>query len=253
MESAFVRDVSDASSFALSTYGVLVASWLLPCLLFDAIEPYIQKYKINPNVVIKPELRRKAIRMSVGNFAWLPFALLVAAPFLKAKFDPSSTLDGAAFALLTFVQVATSFVVDDVCFYAYHRVLHEVKYLYVRFHKPHHAFIHPFVWSSHAVHPVEMLLQAIGGMLGPLLWASFSPYGMHRISFWTWLGVRQLQGVLDHTGYDVDPFEYIPGVGGTRAHDDHHKYFVKNYASMFSIIDDIFGTSSRPQKKKKAK
>ena len=154
-----------------------------------------------------------------------------------------------ALLLLTFVQVATSFLIDDFCFYWYHRALHEHPVLYKHFHKPHHAFIHPFVWSSHAVHPVEMLLQAVGGMMGPILWASCSAYGMHRYSFWAWLAIRQIQGVFDHTGYDVDPFAFIPGSGGVKFHDDHHKYFVKNYASMFSFIDDIFGTSTRPTKK----
>ena len=246
MNASFVDSIVGASGFAMRTYGVLVASWLLPCLFFDAIEPHIQSYKINPNVKVDPKLRKKAIRMSITNFAWLPFALLVAAPFLEAKFDGS-----APFPLLVLAQVATSFLIDDCCFYVYHRILHEQPTLYRKFHKPHHQFVHPFVWSSHATHPVEMLLQGVGGMMGPLLWASFSSYGMHPLAFWIWLCVRQLQGVFDHTGYDIDPFALIPGVGGTKFHDDHHKYFVKNYASMFSFIDDIFGTSSRPKSKKR--
>mmetsp|Transcript_25049 Transcript_25049/g.32629 ORF Transcript_25049/g.32629 Transcript_25049/m.32629 type:complete len:83 (-) Transcript_25049:199-447(-) len=73
-------------------------------------------------------------------------------------------------------------------------------------------------------------------------------FGTHLWSLWIWLSVRQYQGVLDHVGYHelpcfLDPFSYIPGVGGTKFHDDHHKYFNYNYASCFSIIDEIMKTN----------
>lgn len=75
-------------------------------------------------------------------------------------------------------------------------------------------------------------------MLGPCL------LGMTLTELWAWLVVRQWQGVLDHTGYDLplDPLGWLPGVGGTRFHDDHHRHLYGNYASCFSVIDDVFGT-----------
>ena len=75
--------------------------------------------------------------------------------------------------------------------------------------------------TSHATHPVEQAAQAIGGTAGPLL------FGFKLREFWLWLMVRQWQGIMDHVGYELpfDPFRYIPGIGGTEFHDDHHKYF----------------------------
>ena len=91
-------------------------------------------------------------------------------------------------------------------------------------------------------------------MLGPIFFELPLPY------LWGWLAIRQLQGVLDHTGLDLpwDPLGLIPGVGGTKFHDDHHKYFKANFASCFSFIDIIFGTdyetwSKKQEQKKKAK
>merc|ERR1712070_732584 len=131
-----------------------------------------------------------------------------------------------------------SFLLDDLWFYAYHRTLHTYPTLYRRFHKPHHVFTAPFAWTSHAVHPVEMALQSIGALCGPI----FFGFGIEL--FWAWLVVRQWQGVLDHTGYELplDPIGWIPGVGGTKFHDEHHQFFNANYASCFSFIDDLFGT-----------
>lgn len=122
--------------------------------------------------------------------------------------------------------------------------------MYASFHKPHHAFTAPFVWTSHAVHPVEMLCQSVGTMTVPLA------VGMNLKVFWLWLALRQYQGVLDHSGYEglpfyLDPFSSmsglrIPGIGqiigGTKFHDDHHRLFDGNYASCFSIIDSICGS-----------
>jgi methylsterol monooxygenase len=144
---------------------------------------------------------------------------------------------GAALSFKTWVMLLMCLCVDDVCFYTYHRMLHHPT-LFKRFHKPHHTFAVPFCWSSHALHPMEIMLQSVGALCGPLL------FGLSLPSLWLWLSIRQLQGVMDHVGYELpfDPLHRIYGVGGTRFHDDHHQFFNGNYASCFSIIDDVMGT-----------
>eukprot|EP00658_Telonema_sp_P-2_P017287 TRINITY_DN16698_c0_g2_i1.p1 TRINITY_DN16698_c0_g2~~TRINITY_DN16698_c0_g2_i1.p1 ORF type:complete len:154 (-),score=23.92 TRINITY_DN16698_c0_g2_i1:175-636(-) len=120
----------------------------------------------------------------------------------------------------------------------YKRQLHAHPELYRRFHKPHHIFTAPFAWTSHAVHPVEMSLQSVGAMMGPIV------FGFGREQLWLWLVLRQWQGVMDHIGLELpmDPLCWLPGLGGTKFHDQHHQYFNANYASCFSFIDDLFGT-----------
>ena len=179
------------------------------------------------------------------NWVGLAVVTVAASPGIEWLFPPRA-IPG----LMTIVvYFAVSFLLDDLWFYAYHRTLHSSPGLYKRFHKPHHVFTAPFAWTSHAVHPVEMMLQSIGALCGPLL------FGFGRELLWLWLVVRQWQGVLDHTGYElpVDPIGWIPGVGGTKFHDEHHQYFNANYASCFSFIDDIFGTRWEQAKKKTAK
>jgi len=237
------------TQYWLGTYAVLLGSWLIPCLCFEAFERIgmLNKHLIQPHRRPTAALKKHALYMAFLNWAWLPFALRIAAPLLAVWFPDASRTESLSSVICFVVQVAISFFVDDFCFYIYHRVLHEYPQLYVRFHKPHHVFTAPFVWTSHAVHPVEIILQSIGAMMGPII------FSMPLRHYWVWLTIRQIQGVLDHTGYDFpwDPIRWVPGVGGTKFHDDHHRHFTCNYASCFSFIDDMFGTRYSSQKIKR--
>ena len=91
-----------------------------------------------------------------------------------------------------------------------------------------------------------MLLQSVGTMLGPAL------FGLPLRALWAWLALRQSHGVLDHVGVELpfDPAHLLaPGFGGARFHDDHHRYFTVNYASVFPWIDILFGTARRARPK----
>mmetsp|Transcript_10175 Transcript_10175/g.22053 ORF Transcript_10175/g.22053 Transcript_10175/m.22053 type:complete len:191 (-) Transcript_10175:76-648(-) len=179
--------------------------------------------------------------MVLINWAWVIPTTILAAPVLSSLFPmsaPAPTLMRAPLIAVLW------FILHDMSFYCYHRTLHEVPWLYKWFHKPHHMCTAPFAWSSHATHPVEMMLQSIGAMTGPLIWAAL--YGLPIYAWWCWLALVQLQGVMDHSGYDFpapfDCFAMLPGFGGTKFHDEHHKYFNGNYAAAFSVIDDVMGT-----------
>mmetsp|Transcript_18177 Transcript_18177/g.23436 ORF Transcript_18177/g.23436 Transcript_18177/m.23436 type:complete len:128 (-) Transcript_18177:867-1250(-) len=75
-------------------------------------------------------------------------------------------------------------------------------------------------------------------MLGPILFAR------HLLTLWIWLGVRLMETVEDHSGYELpfSPTNFIPFWGGAVHHDYHHKEFEGNYASVFTIWDWVFGT-----------
>ena len=204
----------------LGTYAVLFLSWFLACAFFELCEQrqWLRAYAIQPSQSPPSwALKRRALEMAALNWAWLPFALFAAAPVLRLRFSAEAPFPPLP---LFAVQLVACFLLDDCCFYAYHRVLHVNKKLYVRFHKPHHVFTAPFAWTSHAVHPVEMALQSVGAMLGPAL------FGFSLHALWAWYVVRQWQGVLDHTGLHlpIDPIGWLPGVGGTKFHDEHHQY-----------------------------
>ena len=219
--------------FALSIWPILFFTWLSTCIFFEILGriPYIKKYRLQPNV--SQQLKYEAITMSLQNWIFILFLCIMSMPFLHLIFESRPIVDNNL--STTILQLVLSFIIDDTIFYTYHRLLHSNRSLY-RYHKPHHRFTAPTVWTSHAVHPVEITLQTIGGIVGPLV------FGMNRQMFWLWLIIRQIQGIMDHSGLDLDPIGWIPGVAGTKFHDDHHRKIVGNYASVFSFIDDIAGT-----------
>lgn len=230
--------------YGFGTYVVLLVSWLVSCLPFHCLDMMktLQSRRLQPQKDrFSHGLATKALRMVLLNWSWLLFAVVAASHVLADLFPSGSRSSADVLSFKFIVKVLVCFVIDDFSFYWYHRLLHSHPALYTRFHKPHHVFTAPFAWTSHAVHPVEMMLQSVGTMTGPLL------MGMSLEELWMWLAIRQLQGVLDHTGYDLgllEPgFGMLPWIfGGTPFHDEHHRRFNGNYASCFSFFDDLFGT-----------
>jgi len=242
--------------YGLGTYAVLLGSWLAACAPFFLLDRLhlVERYRIQRTpdgkrvpAACDPRVKAEAKRLVLTNWTWLLPAVLAAAPVLKRLFPADAAPPAWQFVL----PIALLwFVLHDCSFYCYHRTLHEVPWLYRRFHKPHHRLTAPFAWGSHAVHPVEMALQSLGAMSGPLLWSIV--FGLPVHAWWLWLALIQIQGVMDHSGYALplpfDVFAMLPGFGGTRFHDEHHQYFNGNYAAALSVIDDVMGTRLKPKR-----
>eukprot|EP00937_MAST-01D_sp_MAST-1D-sp2_P001434 g1434.t1 len=253
--SGFAAD-SPGVRVGLATYIVIVGAAVAAWLPFEVCDKFglFSSYRVQPDLrdkvteVEHARLRALCVQMVRRNLLVLLPLSLAGGPLLRVllPFDGSgSRREWLGAALLW--QLPVFFLVDDVCFYAYHRMLHADPALYRRFHKQHHEFKLPFALASHATHPVEMLLQAVGAMLGPLLLAA------PRQTFWLWLVVRQWQGIEDHCGYELPfaPSRFAPSLfGGAPFHDIHHSKNMGNYASCFPFIDDLFGTRFHPGKGK---
>ncbi|CAK9135972.1 unnamed protein product [Ilex paraguariensis] len=69
----------------------------------------------------------------------------------------------------------------------------------------------------------------------------------HMITWWLWVGLRQLEALDAHSGYGVPstPTKYIPFYGGADYHDYLHYVggqSQSNFASVFTYCDYINGT-----------
>ena len=188
------------------------------------------------------EEMRECFKLVGFNLFWLFFATLSGGFMLEwclADYDsPLPSLSEMVGKIILF------FIFDDLWFYGYHRLVHADPWLYKVLHKPHHRFTAPFPAVAYYVHPGEMIALSIGTCLLPL---GIFFRKTHPVLFWIWLSIRQLQVIEDHLGYELpwSPTNLFPKtlVGGTKFHDLHHQKFKCNYAAMFSIIDDFFGTA----------
>lgn len=130
-----------------------------------------------------------------------------------------------------------SLFLHDTWFYWGHRILH-TKAFY-RFHKPHHMTITPTVWSNDAGSSVDTLFAhsyyALVLFIVPMPAAVFLA---HRV-------FDQVSAAIGHCGYEhfASPTARRPWpLLCTLYHDQHHQYFVYNYANYFSFWDRLCGT-----------
>ncbi|KAI7412343.1 sterol delta 5,6-desaturase ERG3, partial [Hortaea werneckii] len=106
-------------------------------------------------------------------------------------------------------------VFTDFCIYWIHRALHH-PILYKRLHKPHHKWIMPTPYASHAFHPLDGYSQSVPYHLFPFF------FPLQKFSYIALFGFVQIWTVLIHDG------EYVansPIINGAACHTMHHLYF----------------------------
>lgn len=221
----------------------------LPWAIIDAI-PYFRKYKIQENKIpsshdywqcLKEVLVAHIFIEAIPIFGFHSvcsyFGIDVGVPFPPLK--------------SICLQVALFFVMEDTWHYWGHRLLHS-KHLYKRFHKQHHKYAAPFGLTAEYAHPVEVAFTGTGTVGSPILF-SFLGGNLHLLTVIIWVSLRLAQAVDSHSGYDF-PWSlknFLPFWSGADHHDDHHKYFVGNYASSFRWWDYCLGTETASTAKKR--
>ncbi|KAL9242871.1 hypothetical protein vseg_016829 [Gypsophila vaccaria] len=151
------------------------------------------------------------------------------------------------------IQLIVYFIVEDYTNYWLHRWLH-CKWGYEKIHKVHHEYTAPIGFAAPYAHWAEVLILGIPSFLGPAMVPG------HMITLWLWIGLRQIEAIDTHSGYDLpwSPTKFIPFYGGAEHHDYHHYVggqSQSNFASVFTYCDYIYGTDKgyRYQKKLLAK
>lgn len=134
-------------------------------------------------------------------------------------------------------QIVCFMVIEDCGFYWVHRLFH-TPYLYKRFHKQHHSFIHTHPLAAEYFHPVEYFATGIPILAGPFLFRT------HIYVFWIWLFIRIWEAIDGHCGYDLKfiPFRYFPFRPTALIHSYHHSHSVGNYGSFTVFWDWLCGT-----------
>jgi sterol desaturase/sphingolipid hydroxylase (fatty acid hydroxylase superfamily) len=133
---------------------------------------------------------------------------------------------------------------ESVVEYVWHWAMHR-PFLYKRFHKIHHHNKSPGPFNDMLIHPLE----AIGYYC--ILYSPPFLYRIHWLSFFAYMSIMGLFGVIDHCGVKIS----IPWIYDSEFHDLHHEKFHPNLGFPFAFMDVIFGTKKTKadyhEKKKK--
>lgn len=238
---ALVSAVPDA---ALKVGGVFLvhelAYWAayLPFALLDA-SPSFARYRLQPAAPRGGAPAAACVARVLATHALLVAPIVAATHPLLAW--AGTTADPAALprAATVAAQLVFFFVLEDALFYFGHRALH-TPWLYRRVHAVHHTHAAPFGAAAEYAHPAEVLFLGASTIVPPLL------VGPHLFTLLCYLVLRAVQTVECHSGYDlpVSPRRWIPGYGGARFHDHHHRMHSGNLSSTFVWMDWLAGTDA---------
>ncbi|KAK9450734.1 uncharacterized protein V1518DRAFT_411561 [Limtongia smithiae] len=121
--------------------------------------------------------------------------------------------------------------------YLIHRGLHH-PFIYKHLHKPHHKWIVPTPYASHAFHPVDGYLQSLPYHIFPFV------FPLHKFSYLLLFTFINIWTILIHDG------EYMtnnPAINGAACHTIHHLYFNYNYGQFTTLWDRIGGSYRLPE------
>eukprot|EP00123_Amoebidium_parasiticum_P011881 comp20962_c0_seq1/m.28048 comp20962_c0_seq1/g.28048 ORF comp20962_c0_seq1/g.28048 comp20962_c0_seq1/m.28048 type:complete len:288 (-) comp20962_c0_seq1:620-1483(-) len=128
----------------------------------------------------------------------------------------------------------------DCGIYWVHRGLH-IPYIYKNVHKPHHKWLVPTPFASHAFHFLDGFAQS-------------SPYHIAAFLFpihkWAYLGLFIFVNVWTvsiHDGVNSIPDWLQEYINGSAHHADHHLYYNYNHGQFFTLWDRIGGTHRNPE------
>jgi len=146
-----------------------------------------------------------------------------------------STSDGPGL-WYNFFQFPLFICFTDYFIYWIHRGLHH-PLVYKHLHKPHHKWIMPTPYASHAFHPVDGFAQSVPYHAFPFVfplqkWAYVVLFVF--INIWT---------IMIHDGEFVS---HNPVINGAACHTIHHLEFLGNYGQFTTLPDRLGGTYKKP-------
>lgn len=229
---------------AISALAPLLLFMLPYTLIALRDPPSLACYKIQPNIPARKRQEQidsigPSLRSGAVNYTVSIFMLLVLWPLIRGldRVHMQEIEEPFGFAVRAFCELLFCIAFEDFIFYWSHRTLHHPK-LYAWIHKKHHTYTAPIAINGLYMTPLEQNIILIGIMAGPLL------LGSHVYTVWAWMFFRNWETAEEHCGYDFpfNPTRLLPFYDGACYHDFHHAHFTFNYAAVFPVWDQIFGT-----------
>eukprot|EP00924_Labyrinthula_sp_SR-Ha-C_P013609 maker-scaffold_5-snap-gene-8.10-mRNA-1 protein AED:0.08 eAED:0.09 QI:0/0/0.5/1/0/0/2/188/262 len=217
------------SSYALYFIPATLNYWFL----FDK---NLMKHKKFKEGQIWMEIDMAAKAVPVMGLMTVPFFLLEINGYTKL-YDDITTKS----LLETLGLVFLFFMWNDFMVYWIHRWLH-LPWVYRTFHKPHHKWLIPSPFASHAFHPFDGWVQGLPYHLFTFV------LPMHKWLFLFLFFMVNMWTISIHDEYFMvpDKFNLRKILNCAAHHTDHHIFFNYNHGLYFTLWDRIGGTYRTP-------
>ncbi|KAG2347713.1 C5-sterol desaturase [Suillus weaverae] len=238
-QSAWPRDYIPRQVVSLSVITLLG----IHCLYF-LFAWLSYKFIFNHEMMRHPRFLENQVKQEIQcSLRAFPTMTLLTLPWFQAEvmgysklYDNVEEYGWAYFAL----SVPFFLLFTDYGIYWVHRLLHHPN-IYKTFHKPHHKWIIPTPFASHAFHPVDGYLQSVPYHLFIFI------FPLHR---WLYLGLFvfvNFWSILIHDSDMVTGHALEKVINGPAHHTLHHLYFTVNYGQYFTWADRVGGSYRQPE------
>ncbi|CEH19239.1 c5-sterol desaturase [Ceraceosorus bombacis] len=225
----------------ISLYAITLVGIMLLYFSFAGLSYY---FFFNHDMKKHPRFLKNQVRLEIESSlrAFLPLDILTL-PWFVAEVRGHSMLYenisdyGIAYAIFS---VPFFLVFTDACIYWVHRLEHHPR-LYKHIHKPHHKWLVPTPFASHAFHPLDGYAQSLPYHIFVFL------FPLHRYIYIGLFVFVNCWSILIHDSDMIvnSPLEKI--INGPSHHTLHHLYFNVNYGQYFTGCDRLGGSYRQPK------
>jgi len=225
----------------ISLYGITYLGILLLYFSFASLSYFTF---FNHDMKKHPRFLKNQVRLEIESSlnAFAPLDALTLPWFLAEVRGHSMLYDhigdyGIAYALFS---IPLFLVFTDFCIYWVHRLEHHPR-LYKYIHKPHHKWIVPTPFASHAFHPIDGYLQSLPYHIFVFI------FPLHRFIYMGLFVFVNCWSILIHDSDMIcnSPLEKI--INGPSHHTLHHLHFNVNYGQYFTGCDRMGGSYRAPK------
>ncbi|TKY84663.1 hypothetical protein EX895_006565 [Sporisorium graminicola] len=226
------------------TVSLSVLTYLGILMLYFSFAGLSYKYIFNKEMEKHPRFLKNQVRLEIecSMNAFLPLVAMTVPWFVlevrgHSKLYGNIAEHGLAYAVLS---VPLFLVFTDFLIYWVHRIEHHPR-LYKHVHKPHHKWLVPTPFASHAFHPVDGYVQSLPYHIFPFV------FPLHRVLSICLFVFVNLWSILIHDSDMIcnSPLEKI--INGPSHHTLHHLFFTCNYGQYFTVCDRMGGSYRAPR------
>ncbi|ODQ65378.1 sterol delta 5,6-desaturase ERG3 [Nadsonia fulvescens var. elongata DSM 6958] len=230
-ESALSRD-----NIFRQLFSFWIIFWIFGTILYYGTATLSYHFVFDKKTFNHPKyLKNQMYLEKVQALTSMPIMSILTAPWFVAEIRGYSKMYMQVESKLYLILQFPLFIMfTDFGIYLIHRGLHH-RLLYRALHKPHHKWIMPTPYASHAFHPVDGYMQSLPYHIFPFI------FPLHKVAYIFMFTFINIWTVMIHDG------EYMandPVINGAACHTVHHLYFNYNYG-QFTTLWDRIGMSYR--------
>jgi len=216
-------------------------TWIFGALLYFVFATLSYVFVFDKTTFKHPKFLKNQIRQEIKQTmrAMPSMSVLTALCFVAECQGYSKLYDSfadAPFKWYNLLQYPLFLLFTDCGIYFAHRWLH-LPSVYKHIHKPHHKWIMPTPYASHAFHPVDGFIQSIPIHLFPFV------FPMQK---WAYMGAFVVINIWTVIIHDGEFVANNPIVNGAACHTTHHLYFNYNYGQYTTLWDRLGGSYRQP-------